>query len=90
MLNYFGKLKCIVSAVGIAGALLLLDSTHIAASTWKTVEAAIGAVLLFGAAIYDLLFDRCPYCEKYLHTTIGLHACPYCGANLDDYHPSNG
>ncbi|KAA3384897.1 hypothetical protein [Akkermansia muciniphila] len=89
MLNHFGKRKCIVSAVAVAGVLLLCLGLALEGSVWGIVCTISGAVLLVGAAIWELLFDRCPFCGKHLHTTIGLHACPYCGEGLDDYHPSN-
>ena len=38
------------------------------------------AILLIGVAI-NFIFNRCPYCKKYLDKSSGVY-CPYCGEKM--------
>ena len=47
----------------------------------------LGAVtmgLVFLALGFLLLFNRCPWCGKYLRRTGGGKFCPHCGSSLED------
>lgn len=44
----------------------------------------VGAVLMFGSIIFEMIFLRCPHCNKEL-SSIGRLGdyCPHCGGRLD-------
>ena len=46
----------------------------------------VGLGLVLIAGILNLIFNRCPFCYRFLGRSAGFSVeyCPYCGEKLDD------
>jgi nitroimidazol reductase NimA-like FMN-containing flavoprotein (pyridoxamine 5'-phosphate oxidase superfamily) len=44
----------------------------------------IGLVVILAAAVFGMVFYRCPYCDGFLDRTHG-EFCPHCGKRINDY-----
>lgn len=47
----------------------------------STVVIIIGVVLFIGSIVFDLLMHRCPWCRRYIRTSLYSY-CPHCGAEI--------
>ena len=71
----------ITFAVIILGALIAMIG---AASQGTFSLVFIGFAVMMGAAVFNMLFYRCPYCDTYLNRSYGEY-CPHCGKRINDY-----
>lgn len=61
----------------IVVALILLRLTHLAVFAW------ISVITPFVWLPFELIFNRCPHCGKYLGRQIGRY-CRHCGKELEE------
>ena len=65
------------AVVALIGAALLHDAKSLGIGM-----AVTGACLIFGAAIFDMIFSVCPYCGEYIDLRTHGDYCPHCGKKV--------
>ena len=65
----------------VAGMLLLILADTVFRSK---LLLFCGLVVLFGAAIYNFMFVRCPHCGAHPRTKYIPEFCPHCGKKISE------
>ncbi len=75
-----------VLIISILGALIGLVCFSIGTAIESYVLEFIGLGLVLIVGILNLIFNRCPFCYRFLGRSAGFSVkyCPYCGEPLDD------
>lgn len=67
----------VIAGIAVTGCMILLLGMWLN----RAPLIVLGFVVLCGGSIFNLLFYRCPYCEKHLGRSNGEY-CPYCGSKM--------
>ena len=70
-----------VTAVHLFSLLISAAVIALGAEEESTVVIIIGVVLFIGSIVFDLLMHRCPWCRRYIRTSLYSY-CPHCGAEI--------
>ncbi|MBR2914775.1 MAG: hypothetical protein IKC06_03095 [Clostridia bacterium] len=72
--------------ISILGALIGLICFSLGTAISSNVLTFVGLGLVLIAGTLNLIFNRCPFCYRFLGRRAGFSVkyCPYCGEKLDD------